>query len=394
MDAANTETDDTSPLHVGLNAGLLTLDETFRGAGINWYIQNLLAHLPQAAPDIQFTAFVSDRRFSPSQGLRVSRPMWNTSRPLKRILWEQLAAPAVQRRQRIALWHSMAFVSPLMSQIPAIVTVFDLSFLLFPQIFKPAQRLYLQEMTGWSVRRAAQVIAISEHTRQDVIARLGAPAERVQTVYCGVDPSFAPLPADEIEVFRRQKGLPERFILFLSTIEPRKNVLRLLDAFYSLVNSGRPELADLHLVLAGGKGWFFEPMFAHARALGLEERVHWPGYVPEAEKKLWYNAAMCFCYPSLYEGFGLPPLEAMACGTPVVTSNAASLPEVVGDAGLMVQAEDVAGLKTALERLLDDVALRRELSGRGTRRAARFTWEAAARQTAQIYRQACPAPAR
>lgn len=367
--------------HVGLNASLLSLGENYRGAGINWYIYHLLCHLPEADPGLRYTAFLSDARFRPPPGLRVKRPLWSTQSPFRRIAWEQLVAPWTLRRERVDVLHAMAFASPMLSRLPTVITVFDLSFLKFPQAFQAANRFYLRTMTQMSVRRAEQVIAISEHTRQDVIARLGVPAERVQTVYCGVDPTFVPLPRAEIEAFKVEKGLPERFVLFLGTIEPRKNVVRLIEAFVPLARL----FPDVDLVVAGGKGWFFEPVFARAQALGLASRVHFPGYVPEAEKPLWYNAAEVFCYPSLYEGFGLPPLEAMACGVPVIASTAASLPEVVGDAGILIDPQDTPGLSEAMHALFQDASFRTELAERGCARARQFSWPETARQTTQIY---------
>jgi glycosyltransferase involved in cell wall biosynthesis len=197
-----------------------------------------------------------------------------------------------------------------------------------------------------------------------------------------------PLSADQVSTFRDSQGLPDRFVLFLGTIEPRKNVSRLVDAFAQLLATDPETTSDLYLVVAGGKGWFSEPVFAQVEALGLEDRVFFPGYVSEEEKVLWYNAATCFCYPSLYEGFGLPPLEAMACGVPVITSNTSSLPEVVGDAGLAVPPEDTAALCEALRRLTVNPALRAELVQRGRARTRRFSWAEAARQTVGVYRLA------
>ena len=374
--------------HVGLNAHLLTLEETYRGAGINWYIHNLLCHLPAADPELRYTAFLHEPRFSSRQGMRVRHSRWPTGAPIGRIVWEQLIAPSVLRRERIDLLHAMAFVAPLLSPCPTVVTVLDLSFLLYPAAFKTFKRSYLRLMTRLSVRRASRVIAISESTRRDVIERLGVPGERVQTVYCGVDPSFQPAPAARVEDFRRRKGLPERFVLFLGTIEPRKNVQRLVSAFDELLDRVPIAAPDLHLVIAGAKGWFFGNVFAQVEELGLQDRVHFPGYVPEEEKVLWYNAATCFCYPSLYEGFGLPPLEAMACGVPVVTSNTSSLPEVVGDAGLTVPPQDTGALSEALYRVVVDPELCADLVRRGRIRATRFSWAEAARQTVAVYRLA------
>jgi len=241
---------------------------------------------------------------------------------------------------------------------------------------------------GLSARRAKQVIAISESTRRDVIARLRVPAERVQTIYCGVDPSFQPLPRVDVEAFRREKGLPERFILYLGTIEPRKNIGRLAEAFANLARSSAHDMADVHLVIAGSVGWMSESTLAGIHDLPVRDRIHLPGYVPEEEKPLWYNAAICLCYPSLYEGFGLPPLEAMACGVPVIASDVSSLPEVVGDAGILVSPMDTDALMDALRRVLVDAELRAELAQRGLDRASRFSWAEAARETVATYRRA------
>jgi glycosyltransferase involved in cell wall biosynthesis len=243
-------------------------------------------------------------------------------------------------------------------------------------------------MTRLSARRAAKVIAISESTRQDVIELLGVPAERVVRIYCGADPRFRPLPAEEVAAFRQEKGLPERFVLFLGTIEPRKNAVTLIEAFAALIAAEPRRTENVQLILAGGRGWLAEPVYARVEELGLGERVRFTGYVPEAEKALWYNAATCFCYPSLYEGFGLPPLEAMACGIPVVTSNVSSLPEVVGEAALTVDPLDSVALCGALQSVLLDDDLRTELAALGPAQARLFSWHEAARQTADVYTRA------
>jgi glycosyltransferase involved in cell wall biosynthesis len=374
-------------LHVGLGAHLLSLGRDYRGAGATWYIYNILGHLPAATPDLplQYTAFLHEPSYSPPVGMRVRRSLWSTSSPIRRIAWEQLAAPVALRRERIDVLHAMAFVAPLFSPCPTVVTVLDLSFLRYPKAFKPFNRLYLGWMTRISVRRASRVIAISESTRQDVIALLGVSPDRVHRIYCGVDPAFYPASEAEVETFRQRKGLPERFILNLGTIEPRKNVARLVEAYASLVASDPGEMAGIPLVIAGGRGWLADPIYARVQELGIQDRVHFVGYVPEVEKRLWYSAATCFCYPSLYEGFGLPPLEAMACGVPVIASDVASLPEVVGDAGLTVSPLDTAALSSEMRKVLSSPSLRAELAARGRAQALRFSWNEAARQTAQIY---------
>jgi len=191
-----------------------------------------------------------------------------------------------------------------------------------------------------------------------------------------------PIERDRVQEFRRLKNLPDKFLLYLGTLEPRKNLAMLVRAFAQL----KHEYPEAVLVLAGGIGWLVDEVFAAIESCGVKESVVLPGYVPAAEKALWYAAATAFVFPSRYEGFGLPPLEAMACGTPVITSNAASLPEVVGEAGLLIAPDDVSGWVAALKRVWSDAPYRAELADRGVKRAQQFTWQATARQIVQAYR--------
>jgi glycosyltransferase involved in cell wall biosynthesis len=373
-------------LHVGLNAHLLSLGRNYRGAGINWYIYNLLRCLPRIVGHHRYTAFLSERRFSPEPPLAVNLSRLPTVRAPVRIFWEQAVQPWALRQAGVDLLHAMAFVSPLIQPCPSVVTVYDLSFLRFPESFRPLQRLYLRLFTGHSVRRARRVIAISHSTRRDVVRFLGKPADRVDVIYCGVDDRFRPAEPAAVAAFRRQKGLPARFLLFLGTLEPRKNLMALLQAYAQLAAAqGDPPPP---LVIAGGQGWHYQEIFAAVERLNLAGRVIFPGYVPEGEKPLWYNAAELFVYPSLFEGFGLPPLEAMACGTPVVVSDASSLPEVVGDAGVRVPPTDRDALADAMAALLGSPLARAERRAKGLEQAARFSWQEAAHQTARVYERA------
>jgi glycosyltransferase involved in cell wall biosynthesis len=235
------------------------------------------------------------------------------------------------------------------------------------------------------LRRAAAIIAVSENTRRDVTRLMGIPAEKIVVIHEGVNPAYhGAIAAGEVARVRQKYHLPARYLLFLGTLEPRKNIGVLLEAYHALL--ARDDSVP-RLVVAGRKGWLFEPVFQKVEALGLGERVSFTDWVPEADTPALVAGAEVFVYPSLYEGFGLPPLEAMACGTPVITSTASSLPEVVGDGGLLVDPHDAAGLAQALERLLADDALRADLRGRALARARQFTWEAAARQTLAVYAQ-------
>jgi glycosyltransferase involved in cell wall biosynthesis len=206
--------------------------------------------------------------------------------------------------------------------------------------------------------------------------------EKVEVIYCGVDKAFRPFPERKVASFRQQRGLPEKIILFVGTIEPRKNLARLVEAYSHLRDR------SVKLVIGGARGWLYEEVFARVEELELTGDVLFPGYIPPDELPLWYNVAELFVYPSLYEGFGLPPLEAMACGTPVITSNVSSLPEVVGEAGLTVDPMDSEGLAETINQMLDDGALRQSMRERGLARASRFSWTKAARETVRVYRRA------
>jgi glycosyltransferase involved in cell wall biosynthesis len=371
-----------TPMHIGLNAHLLSLAHTYRGAGINWYIYNLLLNLVLVDQENQYTVFLGDRSFPPNPGLTLRTSWLPTTHPLVRIGWEQLAQPFVLRQEKIDLLHSLAFVTPLLSPCPSVITIYDLSFIIFPQGFKYLKRLYLTLFTRLSARKARRIITISESTKRDTVRLLGVSSKKVDIVYCGVDKAFHPLPEREVASFRQKRGLPERIMLFVGTIEPRKNVARLIEA-YSRLRDGQ-----VKLVIGGARGWLYEEVFARVEELDLTGDILFPGYIPPDELPLWYNAAELFIYPSLYEGFGLPPLEAMACGTPVITSNVSSLPEVVGEAGLTVDPLNSRGLAEAMNQVLGDEALRQSMRERGLARAGRFSWAKAAQETVEVYRRA------
>lgn len=373
-----------SSIHIGLSAHLLSLSRNYRGAGINSYIYHLLWHLGRIGSDYHYTVFLNERRFAGERlGLRYTR--WPTYRPLVRILWEQLVQPMAVRQAGIDLLHAMAFVGPLATSCPFVVTIYDLSFLHYPAAFRPWNRWYLSRFTVLSARRARRVIVISESTKRDVVNILGVPPASVDVVYCGVDETFHPLPAIQVTSFRRERALPDRFILFLGTLEPRKNVQTLIRA-YARWRKAEPGIPKL--VVAGGKGWYYDQIFAEVERLGLAGDVIFPGYVMQEELPWWYNAADLFVYPSRFEGFGLPVLEAMACGIPVVTTNAASLPEVAGDAALFVSPDDETQLVEAMRCALSDQTFREEMTAKGLARAATFTWERTARQTRDTYERA------
>jgi glycosyltransferase involved in cell wall biosynthesis len=356
---------------VGINAHLLSHPATFRSAGIHGYISNVLERLT-AVPGgaaLRYTVYVGEGTLAPSERMKVVRTAWPTGRPLVRILWEQLALPW----QSMDLLYSTAFVTPLAARWPSVVTIYDLSFLHYPMALSRARRGYLRLFSRLSCRRARRIIAISESTRRDLVKQWGIAADKIDIAYPGIGEQFRPLPENEVEAFRARHSLP-RFILHLGTLEPRKNLVRLIQAFARL-------RTDAKLVLAGGRGWLCDEIAAEIERLNLQDKVVLPGYLADEALVFWYNAASVLAYPSLYEGFGLPIIEAMACGTPVVTSTASSLPEAAGDAGLLVDPHDTEMLAEALEKALADEVLREEMRTRGLSQAARFTWQATAAAT-------------
>lgn len=369
------------PIHVAINAHLMAGDPSYRSAGVHQYIYHLLLYLPQAG--CRITAFLGATGQLSAPGVAAHSTRWPTHRPAARVLWEQLAQPQALKTVGADLAHAPVYVGPLVAPCHVVVTVHDLSFIRYPHLFRPANRLYLRVFTRLSVRRARRVIAVSRHTAGETVRLLRIPQEKVHVVYHGVDPIFRPRPAEKVESFRRRHGLPERFLLFVGTLEPRKNLVRLIEAFARC----RAD-AGTYLVLAGARGWYDEEIFATVERLGMGDRVLFPGHVPNAELPLWYNAATAFAYPSLYEGFGLPVLEALACGTPVLTSAASSLPEVAGDGALMVDPFCVEEIADGLHRLLTDESLRETVRRRGLENAARFTWPRTAAETVAVYQQA------
>ncbi len=373
-------------MHIALNGQLIHMGQGYRAAGVSLYSRHLIQALAALDLPHTLTAYVNDPHFHPAGAVRVRRTRWPAHRPLVRILWEQTVLPLALARTGADLVHGLVNVLPLATRVPGVVTVHDLSFLHLPEKFPPAKRLYLTALCRASVRRAQAVIAVSRQTAQDVVQAFQVSADRVHVVYNGVDCRFRPPDPDRVRAFRRAKGLPEHFVLYVGTLEPRKNLERLLAAF-ALWRSRNPSAGEVVLVLAGAKGWYYEPIFRPVEALELQDVVRFPGYVPPEELPDWYGAATVFVYPSLFEGFGLPVLEAMACGTPVICSDTASLQEVAGDAGWVVPAQDTEALAQALAQLLADPEARAVYAQRGLARARMFSWQRTARETAAIYEQ-------
>lgn len=372
---------------VALNAQLLRINEGYRSAGIARYMLHLLRELVSTANDFQLELY-STEPLVPS--LFPNVPVHTTRipahKPLARIVWEQTVFALNLLQKNYALLHSLAYVAPVLNNTPGVVTLYDLSFYLYPQYFRPFHRLYLQLGTRISTRRARRILTISESTKRDAVRLLGLDPNRIDVALPGVDAEFfQEVDAGALETFRRTKGLPEHFVLFVGTREPRKNIPSLLRAF----GAAKRQLHFSHkLVLAGGRGWMDDDIPRTIEELGMSGEVLFPGFVSHEELPLWYRAADVFVYPSQYEGFGMPALEALASGTPVITSNVSSLPEAVGDAALLIDPKSPDEIANALVRVLQDNTLGAEMRARGLKHARQFTWGRTAQVTAQSYRRA------
>lgn len=379
---------------IGIDAHLLSFAASYRQAGVSQYIARLLEALAAGTKGPgadHLVAFAGRRRppasFAPGGGIAWRHSALPTERAAARIVWEQLAGPVWARRERLDLWHGPVNVLPLALPCPGVVTVHDVAFLALPEAFQPFKRRYLAASTRASCQRAERVIAVSRHTKAELVARLGIPETKIEVIHNGVTAEFRELDAGAVTRFRQEQRLPEQSIVFVGTLEPRKNLAGLLRAFARISTE-----TDATLVVIGGRGWLYDETLALVSQLGLDGRVRFEGHVDSCELPLWYNAARVVVYPSLYEGFGLPPLEALACGAAVLTSNSSALPEVVGDAALTVDVRDDGELADALLRLLHDEQLRAVLRGRGPRQAARFSWDRTADATRQVYEQVLARP--
>uniref|UniRef100_A0A7C3APX5 Glycosyltransferase family 1 protein n=2 Tax=Thermorudis TaxID=1649508 RepID=A0A7C3APX5_9BACT len=376
-------------MRAGLLGHLLSFAPGYRRAGVSRYIEALVRYLPEADPRLDLVVFTNELAYCGAREEIAARVTWAvsrlpTQRPPVRIVWEQTIGPVAARRRRVDLLHAPVNVVPLAGPRPQVLTVHDLAFLHYPEHYPLLKRRYLAALTKLSARRADAVIAVSTQTRDDVVELLAVPPEKVVVVPNGVDGSLRPVRDDRLlEAFRRAQGLPNEFFLFLGTLQPRKNVEGLLHAYARV----RAEIS-MPLVIAGARGWRESSIFQLVQKLDLTDQVRFAGYVNPDELALWYSAATVFVYPSLYEGFGLPVLEAMACGVPVITSSVSSLPEVAGDAAILVDPRDTDSLARALRELAGSPRLRAQLAAAGLERSRGFSWERTASETLEVYRRA------
>jgi glycosyltransferase involved in cell wall biosynthesis len=364
-------------VRIGIDARLVF----YHQAGIGQYILRLTQALAQINRDDAFVIFKSRKDKTPivAQPNFKRQKMWTPSHHR----FERLAMSLELAPFALDILHSPDFIPPAWTRCPSVITMHDLAFMLYPRFLtRDSARYYGQ--VDVAARQADHIIAVSESTKRDTIRLLGVPEAKITVIYEAAHPLFELIAADGAREFvRTHYNLPPEFILFVGTIEPRKNLPTLLRAFRRLRDNYKSEAV---LAIAGNRGWLVEEVDQVIAELQLGNAVRFLGNVRNEELVYLYNAATLFVLPSFYEGFGLPPLEAMACGTPVIVSNVSSLPEVVGDAGLLIAPEDIEALTVAMWRVLTDDKLRRELCEKGLKRAQTFSWERAARETLAVYR--------
>lgn len=360
------------PLTIAVDASRTTISQ--RTGTENYALQVIRAMLALDSPH-RFTLYFRD---APPPDLFPDHP---------RVTQRVIPSPRLWTHTRwaLALWRDRpdivfvpAHTLPLWFPGPAVVTVHDLGYVYFPEAHQLIQRRYLEWSTRHSVRRATRVIADSLATATDLSAHYGVPQDRISVIYLGVDESLTRVTdPDVLEAARARYGLPERYLLFMGTLQPRKNIARIVQG-YARWAASQPD-PDVALVIAGQQGWLYDPTWT-AGVGG----VILPGYIHDEDVAALYSGAEALVFPTLHEGFGFPVLEAMRCGTPVITSTTSSLPEVAGDAALLVNPRDVDAIAGAIGRVLAESKLREGLIDRGFAQSARFSWQRTAEQTLQV----------
>jgi len=360
-------------------------------AGNETYAANLIQALAEIDQTNQYTLFVTkrtaiDRYQNRWANFKVKLTLPHT--PLVRI---PLTLSAALRRHPVDVLH-VQYTAPPFAPCPIVATIHDLSFEHLPETFKRRSRAQLQLTVRYTARRAAQILTLSEFSRRDVIETYKVDPARVFVTPAAASPHFAPVTNEaELRRIRATYGIERDYILSLGSIQPRKNLIRLINA-YSSLRQGRAGLKLPQLVLAGKRGWLESDIFRAAEQSELSRDILFIGYVPDSDLPALYSGSLCFAYPSYFEGFGLPVVEAMQCGAPVVAGNRTSLPEVVNGAGVLVDPFNEAEIAQALAHIIENPGYRDELRVKGFERARAFNWRTTAQLTLQAYERAARKP--
>lgn len=354
-------------------------------SGVDWYTHHVIREIiGQLGPEENLLLFSNRETGFEKDAVGNRQVTLMRSRARYQEPWRQLVLPGLLKKYRVDVCFFTNFVTAVAAPCPTVLTIHDLSFRLFPRTHSLRNIVWTRSLVPVSVRRSRHIIAVSNNTRLDLIRLMNVDESKVSVVYEGVSGAFHPEPGDGDEEALAYYGIDRPYILSVGTLEPRKNLNQLIRAFERTAAA----VPRVTLVLAGRRGWMAQAIFDELERRDLLDRVRITGYVQDRHLPALYRHAAAFVYPSLYEGFGLPPLEAMASGAPVIVSRSSSLPEVVGDAGLYVDPLNDEDLAAAMEKVLADEELAADLRVRGLKRAGRFSWQRAAAQTLEILREA------
>lgn len=314
-------------------------------------------------------------------------------------LWTQFALPLkLTFEQKPDIFFSMGHYGPRFSSVPYVVTIHDLSYLRFPQMFNKDDLKQLTSWSKYSIKNAVHVLAVSKKTKEDIVRYYQIPAPKISVTYEGYDKTrFKPLSKDKVEKTKRKYKISGDYIIFVGTLQPRKNIERLIEAFQIITSSHTPGVSkdpsghtpgvsqnNLKLVICGKKGWLYDSIFEKVKQLNLEDKIVFTDYVAQVDLPALMAGAKVYVLPSLWEGFGIPVIEAQACGVPVVVSNTSSLPEIVGDSGILVDPESVDSITDGIKKVLTDEKMRSDLIKKGFTNIKRFSWEHCAKETLEI----------
>jgi len=352
-----------------------------RKAGIGQYVFNIVKKLSEIDKENEYILFGGPIK-SLGKNFRQKRLIGKIQR-IFNTLWKRIYFPPIEWLVgKVDLVHFTNFVVLPTFAKRIILNIYDLSYLAHPEFAEKKNLTLLKKFVPVSIEKATKIITISKFSKSQIIKHFKVPEDKIFVIYPAANEEFKPLSNLDREKVKRKYKLEKDFILYLGTLEPRKNVETLIKAYNEL-----PLIKEeFDLVIAGERGWLYSNIFKLVKKLYLEDKIKFLGYVSDQERVLLYNLATVFVFPSFYEGFGMPPLEAMACGTPVICSNTSSLPEVCEDAALYIDPYNLDDLKEALSKLLTDESLRKKLAGLGFEQARKFSWLDSAKKTLEVYR--------
>ena len=356
-------------MHIGIDVQTTLGEKT----GFGFYVSNLTKKLKQFDRHNKYSLF------KPDTAEDFSTP--------QRFIWDQIKFPSLAAKNKVNILHQPCFSAPVFHDgMKVVVTIHDLIAIRFGQDIPFFSRQFFGRWMPFCYRYADEIIAISEHTKKDIIKLLHLPEEKITVIPLAADKIFTPDKNKErIEKIKKKYHIKQKYLLHIGTINPRKNLEFLIDIFAVLVK----EEKNMQLVITGKKGWYYEGLFSKVEKLGLENNVIFTGYIADEDKPVLYNGASIFLFPSIYEGFGLPPLEAMACGTPVICSNTSSIPEVVGDGGILLSPTDKLGWVRNVKYLLNNKKIMQRYAKKAIDQAQLFSWDRCANETIKIYEKLC-----